>query len=138
MPLYSYKCQRSIPIVTYSEPTLDGGNRVVRMPREQAIAEQRSYVEDAKALVRPGFSYTSDQQALDDFVTTHWAAEQMSEPCGHVVDDVQQSISEPPLQMCPVCWLPTLERVIGRTSFVLQGGGWAKDGYGSKVRSKES
>jgi len=49
--------------------------------------------------------------------------------CDHVLDDVQQSIKDSPLVQCPRCEEPQLERVIGPTSFVLTGSGWAKDSY---------
>lgn len=51
--------------------------------------------------------------------------------CSAHLADVLQSIKDEPLRDCPVCHTPTLERIIGSTSFVLQGSGWARDMYGS-------
>ena len=54
--------------------------------------------------------------------------------CGHRLEE-QQKLADPPLSTCPVCGKPALEKLISATSFVLKGGGWYKDGYGS---SKDS
>jgi len=32
-------------------------------------------------------------------------------------------------EACPVCKAPECKRLLSHTSFVLEGGGWAKDGY---------
>ena len=58
------------------------------------------------------------------------------EACGHELDDVQQSIKDPPLKRCPECKKMKLQRVIGLTSFILQGGGWARENYGSTKQNK--
>lgn len=56
------------------------------------------------------------------------------ETCGGEFDAVQ-SIKDPPLDECPTktdtggC-KGHPKRLISRTTFVLNGGGWAKDGYG--------
>ena len=50
--------------------------------------------------------------------------------CGHRLEE-QQKLADPPLSTCPVCGKPALEKLISATSFVLKGGGWYKDGYGS-------
>ena len=42
-----------------------------------------------------------------------------------------QSIKDAPLQDCPACRHPKLERLISATSFQLKGGGWYKDLYSS-------
>ncbi|MBI4237351.1 MAG: zinc ribbon domain-containing protein [Deltaproteobacteria bacterium] len=49
--------------------------------------------------------------------------------CGKQTE-VLQKMSDAPLTTCPDCG-GTLERLISQTSFVLKGGGWYKDGYGS-------
>lgn len=49
--------------------------------------------------------------------------------CGKQTE-VMQKISDAPLTQCPDCG-GTVERLISQTSFVLKGGGWYKDGYGS-------
>ena len=41
---------------------------------------------------------------------------------------VKFSESEVPVE-CPDCKTPNARKKISRTSFVLEGGGWAKDGY---------
>ncbi len=53
----------------------------------------------------------------------------------HGVMEVHHRIHEPPLSSCPKddCQEP-VERLIGSTSFSLQGGGWYKDGYASTKR----
>ena len=51
--------------------------------------------------------------------------------CGKTVD-VLQKVSDPAPAVCSACGAPSsLERVVSRTSFVLKGGGWYKDLYGS-------
>lgn len=47
---------------------------------------------------------------------------------GHHVD-VDQRITEDPLEKCPTCGVDT-KRLISRTSFVLKGGGWSATDYG--------
>jgi putative FmdB family regulatory protein len=42
--------------------------------------------------------------------------------------EVEQRITEAPLQACPSCGAAT-QRLISRTSFALRGGGWHSDGY---------
>jgi putative FmdB family regulatory protein len=44
--------------------------------------------------------------------------------------EVEQRISEAPLTRCRVC-KARAHRLISRTSFILKGGGWYADGYGS-------
>lgn len=50
--------------------------------------------------------------------------------CGHTLE-IQQKLSEQPLRTCPSCGKDELHKIISATSFVLKGGGWYKDGYGS-------
>lgn len=45
--------------------------------------------------------------------------------------EVIQTIKEDHLTFCPKCSTDSLKRLIGRTSFVLNGSGWAKDNYGN-------
>ena len=51
----------------------------------------------------------------------------------HGVMEVHHPISAPALETCPKddCDQPVV-RLIGSTSFALQGGGWYKDGYSSQ------
>ena len=41
----------------------------------------------------------------------------------------QHKMTESPQRTCPKCGRQTAERLISRTSFVLNGRGWARDGY---------
>lgn len=46
--------------------------------------------------------------------------------------EAEQSISAAPLQKCPKCRKNTAKRQIsGGAGFILKGGGWYADGYGS-------
>lgn len=46
--------------------------------------------------------------------------------------EAEQSISEPPLRICPSCKSGSAKRqVSGGQGFILRGGGWYADGYGS-------
>ena len=49
-----------------------------------------------------------------------------------------QRISEAPLKKCPKCRKQKAKRLISRTSFVLKGGGWYGDLYGSVKSASES
>ena len=53
---------------------------------------------------------------------------------GHRFDEWQK-IDAPPLQVCKVCGAK-VRKLISRTSFLLKGGGWYKDGYASSNGSK--
>lgn len=50
------------------------------------------------------------------------------EKCGHEFEELQ-GIKDEPLTKCPKCGEESLKRLIGNTTFHLQGRGWAKDGY---------
>ena len=50
--------------------------------------------------------------------------------CGHTLE-IQQKLADAPLKTCPTCGKDELNKIISATSFVLKGGGWYKDGYGS-------
>jgi putative FmdB family regulatory protein len=53
--------------------------------------------------------------------------------------EAEQSISEKPLSTCPRCKKETAKRQIsGGAGFILKGGGWYADGYGSSSKSKRS
>jgi len=45
--------------------------------------------------------------------------------------EVEQRISEAPLKKCPKCGKQKLRRLISGGNFILKGGGWYADGYGS-------
>jgi putative FmdB family regulatory protein len=44
----------------------------------------------------------------------------------------EQSIKDPAIEKCPKCKKKKAKRLISSTSFVLAGGGWAKEGYSNK------
>jgi putative FmdB family regulatory protein len=48
--------------------------------------------------------------------------------CGHSWE-LDQKIVEAPVTECPECHEPKAKRLISRTSFILQGGGWYAEGY---------
>lgn len=50
--------------------------------------------------------------------------------CGHEFER-QQRISDKPVRKCPSCGALKAKRLISRTSFVLKGGGWYSDLYGT-------
>ena len=61
--------------------------------------------------------------------------EYQCQACGHQLEAFQK-ITEDALKDCPACNKPTLERLISGGAFHLKGGGWYKDGYGSKTGKK--
>jgi putative FmdB family regulatory protein len=53
--------------------------------------------------------------------------------------EAQQPISQAPLKTCPHCHQETARRQIsGGAGFILKGGGWYADGYGSSKSSTSS
>ena len=57
--------------------------------------------------------------------------EYVCKQCGKLTD-ILQKMNDPAPDACPGCGAKgPLERVISRTSFVLKGGGWYSDLYGS-------
>ena len=56
--------------------------------------------------------------------------EYLCKGCGHEFER-EQRISEDPIKKCPQCGKQKAKRLISRTSFVLNGGGWYGDLYGS-------
>jgi putative FmdB family regulatory protein len=58
--------------------------------------------------------------------------------CGHEWE-AEQSIREAPLKKCPKCGKNQAKRMISRgAGFILKGGGWYADGYGSSKSSSKS
>lgn len=51
-----------------------------------------------------------------------------NQECKHAWEQ-DQSIKEEAVKICPQCQQPTAKRLISKSSFVLQGGGWASTGY---------
>lgn len=58
--------------ISYCEPGEDGEAITVTLTVAEAIERQRAAVA-ASRVARPGFQYESDEQALEDFITIHWA-----------------------------------------------------------------
>jgi putative FmdB family regulatory protein len=59
--------------------------------------------------------------------------------------ETEQRISDPPIKKCPKCGKQKARRMISSSNFILKGGGWYSDGYGSskgngsnKSKDKES
>ncbi len=53
--------------------------------------------------------------------------------------EAEQSISAPPLKDCPQCHASSAKRqVSGGAGFILKGGGWYADGYGSSGKKTDS
>ena len=44
----------------------------------------------------------------------------------------EQRITEAPIKKCPKCGKNSARRMISSGNFILKGGGWYSDGYGSK------
>src|SRR5262249_22640689 len=62
--------------------------------------------------------------------------EYVCEACGHQWE-AEQSIKDSPLKTCASCGKSTAKRLIsGGTGFLLKGGGWYADLYGSPGASK--
>ena len=57
--------------------------------------------------------------------------------CEHEMEAFQP-IKDAPLEDCPACREPKLERLISATSFQLKGGGWYKDLYSSSTKPASS
>jgi putative FmdB family regulatory protein len=59
------------------------------------------------------------------------------EKCKHEFE-AEQRISDEPIRTCPKCRARKVKRLISRTSFVLKGGGWYSDLYGSAGAKKDA
>jgi putative FmdB family regulatory protein len=58
--------------------------------------------------------------------------------CGHAWEE-EQSISAAPTETCPTCGRKSARRqVSGGVGFILKGGGWYADGYGSGSSKKSA
>jgi putative FmdB family regulatory protein len=61
--------------------------------------------------------------------------EYLCKGCGHEFER-EQRISDAPIKKCPSCGALKARRQISRTSFVLKGGGWYSDLYGTSKPAK--
>jgi putative FmdB family regulatory protein len=52
--------------------------------------------------------------------------------------ELEQRISEDPIKQCALCGQPKARRQIVSGNFILKGGGWYSDGYGSSKKSSGS
>jgi putative FmdB family regulatory protein len=59
------------------------------------------------------------------------------EACGKKWE-AEQRITEAPIKKCPKCGKLKAKRLISGGTFMLKGGGWYADGYGSKKASSGS
>lgn len=46
--------------------------------------------------------------------------------------EFEQSINDDKIKHCPVCLKETAKRLISKSTFILNGGGWFKEGYSNK------
>jgi len=58
----------------------------------------------------------------------------LCEACGGSFE-IEQRISEDPVKKCTLCGKPQARRQIVSGNFILKGGGWYSDGYGSGSKS---
>ncbi|MCK6512851.1 zinc ribbon domain-containing protein [Myxococcota bacterium] len=49
--------------------------------------------------------------------------------CGHIVELMQSASLAKAPDACEKCGSSTMEKMLSRTSFILKGDGWYKDGY---------
>ena len=59
------------------------------------------------------------------------------EKCGHEFERVQR-ITEDPIKTCPECKSKKAKRLLSAPNFILKGGGWYADGYGSSKGGAKS
>jgi putative FmdB family regulatory protein len=57
--------------------------------------------------------------------------------CGESFEK-EQRIVEDPIKVCELCGKPQARRLIVSGNFILKGGGWYSDGYGSSSKSTAS
>src|ERR1700712_2362009 len=58
----------------------------------------------------------------------------LCDACGGTFE-LEQRISEDPIKKCSLCGKPQARRQIVSGNFILKGGGWYSDGYGSSTKS---
>jgi putative FmdB family regulatory protein len=58
----------------------------------------------------------------------------LCEKCGYEFER-EQRITEDPVKTCPECRSRKVKRLLSAPGFILKGGGWYADGYGSQSAS---
>ena len=61
----------------------------------------------------------------------------LCDACGGTFE-LEQRISEDPVKKCSLCGKAQARRQIVSGNFILKGGGWYSDGYGSGTKSSSS
>lgn len=61
----------------------------------------------------------------------------LCDACGGTFE-LEQRISEDPIKKCTLCGKPDARRQITSGNFILKGGGWYSDGYGSSSSKSSS
>lgn len=56
--------------------------------------------------------------------------------CGHVVELMQSASLAKAPEKCEKCGAGPMEKMLSRTSFILKGDGWYKDGYSKESPTK--
>jgi len=56
----------------------------------------------------------------------------------HKKQELMLKMSDPPPEKCPLCGGQPFRKLISRTAFVLQGGGWYSQGYTGPSNSSSS
>ena len=59
------------------------------------------------------------------------------EKCGFEFER-EQRITEDPIKTCPKCKARKVKKLLSAPNFILKGGGWYADGYGSSGKKKDS
>ncbi|MCU0661026.1 MAG: zinc ribbon domain-containing protein [Myxococcota bacterium] len=59
------------------------------------------------------------------------------EACNHDFEVIQK-VNDAPIRMCEACGNNEAKRKVSRTSFILKGGGWYAQGYGSASSTASS
>ena len=59
------------------------------------------------------------------------------EKCGFEFER-EQRITEDPIKTCPKCKARKVKKLLSAPNFILKGGGWYADGYGSSGKKKGS
>lgn len=55
--------------------------------------------------------------------------------CDKTFEDIR-SLTDPPLQKCPICGSEHVKRLISKPNFILKGSCWSKDNYSTQLRNE--